>query len=145
MENAVTVRTRYGLAKYMECDELLYGRRFPQKLKEAAHMSYVRPTILYESEAWCLKECEMGILRRTERSTVRAICGVQLKDRKRSTYFMFMLSLSETIDQLDMANSACWYCHVLRREDGHVLGRALDIEMKVKEEREAEDDMEKAG
>ena len=33
----------------------------------------------------------MEILRRTERSMVRAMCGVQLKDRKRSTDLMFML------------------------------------------------------
>ena len=42
---------------------------------------------------------------------------------------MFMLSLSETIDQLAMANSVCRYGHVLRREDGHVLRRALDLEV----------------
>ena len=46
-------------------------------------MSYVRPEILYGSEAWCLKESELGILRRTEKTMVRAMCGVQLKDRKR--------------------------------------------------------------
>ena len=28
-----------------------------------------------------------------------------------------------------MANSICWYSHVLRREDGHILRRALDIEV----------------
>ena len=38
---------------------------------------------------------------------VRAMCGVQLKDRKRSTDLMFMLGLNETIDQLTMANSVC--------------------------------------
>ena len=27
----------------MECGELLYGRRFPLKLKGTAYMSYVRP------------------------------------------------------------------------------------------------------
>ena len=32
----------------------------------------------------------------TERSMVRAMCGVQLKDRKRSTDLMFMLELKET-------------------------------------------------
>ena len=42
-------------------------------------------------------------------------------NRKRSTDLMFMLHLSETIDQLAMANSICWNGHVLRREDGHVL------------------------
>ena len=72
----------------------------------AVYKSYVRPAILYGSEAWCLKESEMGILRRTERSMVRAMCGVQLKDRKRSKDLMLMLGLNETIDQLAMANSA---------------------------------------
>ena len=60
---------------------------------------------------------------------VTAMCGVQLKDRKRSTYLMFMLGLMETIDQLTMANSVHWYCHVLRREDGHILRRALNFEV----------------
>ena len=40
---------------------------------------------------------------------------------------MFMLGLSETIDQLTMAK--IWYGHVLRREDVHVLRRALDFEV----------------
>ena len=60
---------------------------------------------------------------------VRVMCGVQLKDRKRYTDLMFMLGLNETMDQLAMANSVCWYGRVLRREDGHVLRRALDFEV----------------
>ena len=36
--------------------------------------------MLYGSEAWCLNESEMGILRMTERFMVREMCGVQLKD-----------------------------------------------------------------
>ena len=83
--------------------------------KGAVHRSYVRPEILYGSEAWCLMEREMGILQTTERSMMRAMCGVQLKDTKRFTDLMLMLGLSETIDQLAMANSVCWYGHVLRR------------------------------
>ena len=59
-------------------------------------ISYVRPAILHGSKAWCLKESDMGILRRTERS----MCGIQFKDRKRCTDLMLMLGLSETIDQL---------------------------------------------
>ena len=56
---------------------------------------------------------------------------------------MLMSFLNETIDQLAMANSVRWYGHGLRREDGHVLRRALDLDvegqrkkgrLKVKEE-----------
>ena len=63
-EAAVPARTRCGWVKIRECVELLYGRRFPLRLKGAVCGKYVRPTILYGSEVWCLKESEMGILRR---------------------------------------------------------------------------------
>ena len=36
---------------------------------------------------------------------VRAMCGVQLKDRIRSIDLMFVLGLNETIDQLAIVNS----------------------------------------
>ena len=83
-EAAVTAITRCWWHKCRECGELPYGRRFPIMLNGADNDSYLTPAILYGSEAWCLKESEMGILRRTERSMVKAMCGVQLKDRKRS-------------------------------------------------------------
>ena len=54
-------RTRCGWVKPRECSELL-NDRYPQKMKGAVYKSYVRPEILYESEAWYLKESEMGIL-----------------------------------------------------------------------------------
>ena len=58
--------------------------------------SYIRPVITYGSEAWCLKEGVMAILGRIERSMERAMCGVPLKARKRSTDLMFILGLSGT-------------------------------------------------
>ena len=33
-------------------------------LNKAVYRSYVRPAILYGSEAWCLRESERGILHR---------------------------------------------------------------------------------
>ena len=64
-EAAVTAGTICGWVRCRECGEMLYGRRFPLRLKGAVNKSYVRSAILYGSEAWCLKESEMGILRRT--------------------------------------------------------------------------------
>ena len=94
----------------------------------AVYESYVRLAMLYGSEAWCLKESEIELLQRTVRALVRAMCRVQLIDRKPSTDLMFMLGLNETMYQLAMANSVHWYGHMLRREDGHILRRALDFE-----------------
>ena len=83
-------------------------------LKGAVYKRYVCPAVLYGSEAWCLKESEMGILRRMKRSMVREMCGVHLKDRKTSSDLMLMFGLNETIDQFAMANSVRWYGRVLR-------------------------------
>ena len=55
-EATVTARTRCGWVMFRECGELLYGRRFPLKLKVDVCVSYVGPVILYKSVAWCLKE-----------------------------------------------------------------------------------------
>ena len=60
-EAAVTVRTICWWVKFRECGELQYGRKFSLSLKEAVYKRYVRPAILYGSEALCLKECEMGM------------------------------------------------------------------------------------
>ena len=62
---ALTARTRCGWVMFRECGELLHGRRFSLRLKGAVYKSYVRPAILYGSEVLCLKESDMGILRRT--------------------------------------------------------------------------------
>ena len=109
-EATVTAGTRCGWVKFRECSELLYGWGFPLRLKWAVHKCYVSPAILCGSEIWCLKESEMGILRRTERSVVRAMCGVLLKGRKKSKDLM--LDLNETIDQSIRASSVRWYGHV---------------------------------
>ena len=61
-EAAVTAGTRCGWVMFRECGKLLYGRGFPLILKGAVYESYVRRAILYGSEAWCLKESEMGFL-----------------------------------------------------------------------------------
>ena len=70
-------------------------------------------------------ERQVGILLRTETSMVRAICRVQLKDRKRAKDFMLIFGENKTIDQLAMANSVRWHSHVLSREDGHEKGIKL--------------------
>ena len=40
-----------------------------------------------------------------------------------------VFGLNEAIDQLSMSNSVCWYVHMLNREDGCVLKKALDFEV----------------
>ena len=87
---------------------MLYGRRFPLRLKGAVYRSYVGPAILYRSEVWCLKNSEIRILRKTDRSMIRAMCGVQLKDRNGSIDLMFLLG-EPTDDELKLNNISVGY------------------------------------
>ena len=134
-EAAMATRSICGLVEFRECCELLHRWRFALRLKGAVHDSYAMPAMLHGSEAWCLNESHMGILRRTERSTLRAMCGVQLKDRKISTDLLLMMGSNETMNQLAMTNSVRWYGYVMRREDGHVLRTALDVEVESQRKR----------
>ena len=88
--------------------------------------------MLYGSETWCLKENEMVVLRRTERAMVRAMCGAKLMEKKRTEDLMEMLGLKETVVQMAKTNGVRWYGHVLRRDDGHILKKALEFEVKDK-------------
>ena len=80
--------------------------------------------MLYGSEAWCLREKEMAILR-----TERAICGVKLLDRRNSEELMDMLDIKETLDKMAKASSIRWYGHVLRKENENVIMKALKCEV----------------
>ena len=53
-EAAITARMRSGCA-------MLGLVVFSLRLKVAVYKSYTRPTILYESDEWCLKGSEMKI------------------------------------------------------------------------------------
>ena len=54
---------------------------------------------------------------------------MQFRVRKRYKDVMLMLGFNYMIDQLVMANSVCWYGHVLRKEDAHVFKRGLHFEV----------------
>ena len=103
-EAAITARVKIGWVRFRECGELLLGNRFFLKMKGKVYRSCLRSAILYGSEAWCLKENEKAILRKTERAMVRATCGQKVVDRKTTEEQMGMLGLKETIDRLATAN-----------------------------------------
>ena len=128
-EIAITARSRIGWIKFRKCSEILKGRRFSLKTKGKVYNSCVRSAMLHGNEAWCLREKEMAILRRTERAMIRAMCGVKLLDRRDSEELMDMLGIKESLDRMTKASSMRWYDHVLRKEDKNVIVTALNFEV----------------
>ena len=82
-ETAVTARSRIVWMKFIECSKILKGRRFSLKMKEKFYKSCVRSAMLYGSEAWCLREKEIAILRRTEGAMIRAMCEAIRSEKQR--------------------------------------------------------------
>ena len=74
-----------------------------------------------------VRENEMAVLRRTQRAMVTAMCIVKLMEKKRTEDVMEMLGLKETVVQMENANGVRWYGHVMRRNDGPVLRKALSL------------------
>ena len=128
-EAAVTARTRIGWIKSRECGELPYGRKFSLKIKGRIYQSCVRSAMLSGSETWCPRENKMAILRKTEKAMMRAMCGVKMFDKRRSQELMSLLGLTDTLDGLAWASGVRWYGHVLRRDNGNALRRALDFKV----------------
>ena len=60
-EAAVTARIRIGWVRFRKFGELLLGNRFPLRIKGKVYHCCIRSTILYGSEAWCLKENQKAI------------------------------------------------------------------------------------
>ena len=80
---------------------------FPLKMKSKVYRC-IRSTILYGSEAWCLKENEKAILRRTERTIMRVMCSQKIVDTKTTEEQIDRLGLKETINWLATANGVRW-------------------------------------
>ena len=76
----------------------------------------------------------MAILR-TVKAMMRAMCGVKMIEIRRSQKLMSLLGLKDTLDRLARASRVRWYGHVLRRDSGDVLRRALDFEVARRRER----------
>ena len=60
--------------------------------------------MLYGTETLCLRECEMAILRRTERAMVRLMCELKLVNGKNMEGLVETLGLKETLDRMAKAN-----------------------------------------
>ena len=90
-------------------------------MKRTIYKTCVRSAMLYGSEAQCLREKEMAILRRTERAMIRAMCGVKLLDQRNNEELEDMLGIKESLDRMAKASSMRWYGPVLRKEDENVI------------------------
>ena len=74
--------------------------------------------LVYGSETWAIKAEELARLRRAERMMVRRMCGVSLKDRKRSDELLNRLGI-ECVENKIQRGRLRWFGHVERKEENN--------------------------
>ena len=83
-EEAVRCRIRCAWCKFNELAPMLTKRGLSLKMKGNLYNTYMRKVLMHGSETWAMKRKDKQRMMRTERSMVRRMCGVSLKDRQRS-------------------------------------------------------------
>jgi hypothetical protein len=91
-EEASRTRVKYAWGKFRELAPILTTRGASLKFKEKLYSSYVQRVLVFGREIWGMKVSDMRSLERAENTVVIWMCGVTLRDRRRS------LELRERLD-----------------------------------------------
>ena len=110
------MRSAWG--KFNELAPVLTKRGVSLKLKGKIYDACVQRVLVYGSETWAIKAEDLARLRRAERMMVRRMCGVSLKDRKRSDELLNRLGI-ECVENKIQRGRLRWFGHVERKEENN--------------------------
>ena len=109
-------RVRSAWGKFNELAPILTKRGASMKLKGRIYDACVQRVLVYGSETWGMKAEDLAKLMRTERMMVRRMCGVSLKDRKRSDELLSRLGI-ECVETKIQRGRLRWFGHVERKNE----------------------------
>ena len=105
---AARPRVRCAWAKL---SPILIARGASYHIKGKIYKTCVQSVLTYETETWAMKKANLQSLERTERMMVRWMCGVSLKDRKRSVDLYILLGVQSVVRHGRLR----WFGHLERR------------------------------
>ena len=82
-------------------------------IKGKIYKACVQSALTYGTETWAMKESNLQSLERTEQMMVRWMCGVSLKDTKRSVDLYSLLGV-QSVDEVVRQGRLRWFGHVER-------------------------------
>ena len=115
-ERAIVTRVRCAWSKFRELQPLLTSRSISLKRRGHLFSSCVRRVLLHAAECWPTTKNDMDRLRRTDRSMIRWMLKVRLKDRTPAASLLAKLDLLP-IETLVQQSRLRWYGHVQRSSD----------------------------
>ena len=111
---AARARVRCAWAKFKELSPILTVRGASYHIKGRIYSACVQSVLIYETETWAMKADDLRSLERTERMMVRWMCGVSLKDRKRSEDLCNLLGINCVADVVRCGRLR-WFGHLERK------------------------------
>ena len=93
VDEAARARMRCAWAKFKELSPILTARGASHHMKGKIFRACVQNVLTYKTETWAVKAEDLRSLERAERMMVRWMCGVSLKDRKRSEVLYSLLGV----------------------------------------------------
>ena len=125
-EEASRARIRSAWAKFRELAPILTARGASLKMKGKIYKACVRSVMVYGSETWATRVEDMNRLERTERMMVRWMCGVTLKDRKRSEDLLVRLGI-ESVAEVVRRSRLRWFGHLERMSTDNWVSACREI------------------
>ena len=114
VEEAARASVRCAWGKFKDLSPILTARGASYPIKGKIYKACVQSALTYGTETWAMKKANLQSLERTERMMVRWMCGVSLKDRKRSVDLYSLLGV-QSVDELVRRGRLRWFGHVERK------------------------------
>ena len=112
---AARARVRCAWAKFKELSPILTARGASYHIKGKIYKACVQSVLKYGTETWAMKIANLQSLERTEQMMVKWMCGVSLKDRKRSVDLYSLLrvqSVAEVVRRGRLGGLGTWSIRV---------------------------------
>ena len=102
---------RCAWAKFKELSPILMARGASHRMKGKIFRACVQSVLTYGTETWAMKAENLHSLERAEHMMVRWMCGVSLKDRKRSEDLYSLLGV-QSVAKVVRHGRLRWFGHV---------------------------------
>ena len=99
VEETASTRVRCAWAKFKELSPILVARGTLYHIKGKIYKTCFQSALTYGTETWAMKKANLRSLERTERMILRRMCGVSLKEWKRSVDLYSLLGV-QSIDEV---------------------------------------------
>ena len=109
--------------------KVLCGKIWSLKVNRRVLHQSARTAMACGNYTRAMRKVEEGVLLRAERAMVRMMCGVKLRNRKKTSELMSMLEMSEDIVTLVGQSRMRWYGHVMRRDVTVGIRKVLDVDV----------------